>query len=68
VLVAGRTQDKVAQVVRAIDAAGGSAAAVPIDATREADVVRLFDQAGDALDLVVVFNAGNKPARRFSAR
>ncbi len=58
VLVAGRTPDKVAQVVRAIAAAGGSAEAAPTDATREDDIVRLFDGAGTALDLVV-FNAGN---------
>src|SRR5258708_36259586 len=60
VLVAGRTPDKVAQVVRTIAAAGGSAAAVPIDAAHEADVVRLFDQAGAALGLGVV-QARNHP-------
>jgi NAD(P)-dependent dehydrogenase (short-subunit alcohol dehydrogenase family) len=58
VLVAGRTLDKVAQVARTIAAAGGSAEAVALDATREDDVVRLFERAGAALDLVV-FNAGN---------
>jgi NAD(P)-dependent dehydrogenase (short-subunit alcohol dehydrogenase family) len=58
VLVAGRTPDKVVQVVRGIVAAGGSAEAAPTDATREDEVVRLFDQAGAALDLAV-FNAGN---------
>src|SRR5258707_6235605 len=64
VLVAGRTPDKVAQVVRTIAAAGGSAAAVPIDAAREADVTRLFDQAGEVLD-PVVFNGGNNPRADF---
>jgi NAD(P)-dependent dehydrogenase (short-subunit alcohol dehydrogenase family) len=64
VLVAGRTPDKIGQVVRAIAAAGGSAEAVPTNTTREADVVRLFDQAmsppaGRAAADLVVFNAGN---------
>jgi NAD(P)-dependent dehydrogenase (short-subunit alcohol dehydrogenase family) len=64
VFVAGRTPEKIEQVVRAIIDAGGSADPVPIDTTREADVVRLFDlamsprAAREAVDLVV-FNAGN---------
>jgi NAD(P)-dependent dehydrogenase (short-subunit alcohol dehydrogenase family) len=64
VLVAGRTPAKIEQVVRAIGAAGGSAEAVVTDATREGDVLRLFDRASDPgagrepADLVV-FNAGN---------
>jgi NAD(P)-dependent dehydrogenase (short-subunit alcohol dehydrogenase family) len=64
VLVAGRTPEKIAQVVRAITEAGGSAEPVPTDTSREADVVRLFDRAmsprtdREAADLVV-FNAGN---------
>jgi NAD(P)-dependent dehydrogenase (short-subunit alcohol dehydrogenase family) len=65
VLVAGRTADRIGRVARAIEAAGaGSAEPVPTDATREEDVLRLFDRGmapGDGLapaDLVVS-NAGN---------
>jgi NAD(P)-dependent dehydrogenase (short-subunit alcohol dehydrogenase family) len=64
VLVASRTAEKVDRVASAIRAAGGSAAAVMTDATREDQVLRLFDRAmapGDGLapaDLIV-FNAGN---------
>jgi NAD(P)-dependent dehydrogenase (short-subunit alcohol dehydrogenase family) len=64
VLVAGRTPGKIAEVARAIAAAGGSAEAIPVDATQEADVARLFDRAlspgegRDPADLLV-FNAGN---------
>jgi NAD(P)-dependent dehydrogenase (short-subunit alcohol dehydrogenase family) len=63
VLVAGRTPARIEQVVRTIATAGGSAAAIPTDATREAEVVALFDRAMapvgglDPAD-VVVFNAG----------
>jgi NAD(P)-dependent dehydrogenase (short-subunit alcohol dehydrogenase family) len=64
VLVAGRTPAKIEQVVRSIVAAGGSAEPIPTDATREPEVIRLFDRAmtpGDGLDPadLVVFNAGN---------
>src|SRR5260221_6490543 len=61
---AGRTTEKIEHVVRTIVETGGSAEPVPTDATREAEVVRLFDRAmspgGDreAAD-IVVFNAGN---------
>jgi NAD(P)-dependent dehydrogenase (short-subunit alcohol dehydrogenase family) len=64
VLVAGRTEAKLQEVVAAIQDGGGSAEAVVTDATREADVRRLFDRgmapgAGrDPVDLVVS-NAGN---------
>lgn len=61
VLVAGRTREKVESVATSILGAGGRATAVPTDATREPDVVRLFDEAtrlGEPLDLVV-YNAGN---------
>jgi len=64
VLVAGRTAASIDQVARTIAAAGGSAEPVATDATREEDVIRLFDRAfarGDAAippDLVVA-NAGN---------
>jgi NAD(P)-dependent dehydrogenase (short-subunit alcohol dehydrogenase family) len=64
VLVAGRTADKIEQVVRTIRAQRGSAEPVLADATREDDVIRLFDRAmaaGPGLDPVdlVVYNAGN---------
>jgi NAD(P)-dependent dehydrogenase (short-subunit alcohol dehydrogenase family) len=64
VLVAGRSADKIEQVMRTIASKGGSAEAVLTDTTREQDVIRLFDlamtsRAGlDALDLVA-YNAGN---------
>lgn len=64
VLVAGRTEAKIAQVVAAIRAAGGSAEAVVTDTTSEAEVIALFDRAmapgpGRAAADLVVFNAGN---------
>jgi NAD(P)-dependent dehydrogenase (short-subunit alcohol dehydrogenase family) len=64
VLVAGRTPEKIAAVVETIEKPGGSAEAVPVDTTREEDVVRLFDRAmspGDGREPadVVIFNAGN---------
>jgi len=64
VIAAGRTPEKLDRVVRAIREAGGSAEPLACDATREADVVRLFDRAmasdglREAADLVV-YNAGN---------
>lgn len=76
VLVAGRTPAKIEQVVATIAAGGGSAEAVQVDATREADVIALFDRAmattsgRDPAD-VVVFNAGNNqhiPFREVDAR
>ena len=66
VLANGRTEEKLARVVGAIRAAGGSAEAVPGDATREADVARLFDRAmagadgRDPADLVVYNAASNQ--------
>jgi NAD(P)-dependent dehydrogenase (short-subunit alcohol dehydrogenase family) len=64
VLVAGRTPEKIGQVAKTIDAAGGSAEAISVDTTREDDVIRLFDRAmgpgdGRAAAEVVIFNAGN---------
>src|SRR5271167_4383160 len=56
VIVAGRTQAKLAQVVRVITDDGGEAEPVRADATVEADVAALFDRAEaggpDGLDLV----------------
>jgi NAD(P)-dependent dehydrogenase (short-subunit alcohol dehydrogenase family) len=63
VLVAGRTLAKVEKVAAAIRRDGGSATAYAIDATREEDVIRLFDAAmtsdelGGPADLVT-YNAG----------
>jgi len=64
VLVAGRTFDKIEQVARTIELSGGSAEVVMTDATREQDVVHLFDRAfspGPGLEPpdLVVYNAGN---------
>ena len=58
VLVAGRTKSALDAVVADIAAAGGRAASVVADATREADIVALFDQAGSDLELAI-YNAGN---------
>jgi NAD(P)-dependent dehydrogenase (short-subunit alcohol dehydrogenase family) len=64
VLVVGRTPAKLDQVVRTIVGAGGSAEAWAADATREEDILRLFERAmapGEGREPVdlVVFNAGN---------
>lgn len=56
--VAGRTKSKVDAVVAEIHAAGGEAVAVECDTTREADVLRLFDEVVAAPE-IVVYNAGN---------
>ncbi|HKM64091.1 MAG TPA: SDR family NAD(P)-dependent oxidoreductase [Acidisphaera sp.] len=48
VLVAGRTPEKLEQVVRTIRATGGSTEPVATDTTREDDVVRLFDRVMSA--------------------
>jgi NAD(P)-dependent dehydrogenase (short-subunit alcohol dehydrogenase family) len=67
VIVSGRTEAKVAKVVRAIVDRGGNAEAFTADATIESDVVALFDFAqasSHALDLVV-FNAGNNVRHDF---
>ena len=64
VFVAGRSADKIEQVVKTIASKGSSAEPVLMDTTREEDVIRLFDRAMspgaglDALDLVA-YNAGN---------
>lgn len=63
VLIAGRTSSKLELVVTSIVAAGGSAEAVPTDATNEIDVVKLFDRAmapggGREAAELVVYNAG----------
>ena len=45
VLVAGRSLEKVEKVAAAIRRDGGRATAYAVDATREEDVIRLFDIA-----------------------
>src|ERR1700684_1750696 len=63
VLVAGRTLAKVENVAAAIRRDGASVSGYAIDATREEEVIRLFDAAmtrdelGDSADLVT-YNAG----------
>jgi len=64
VLVAGRTTAKIEQVVRTIQASGGSAEALTTDVTREVDVIAAFDRAmapgaGFEPADAVVYNAGN---------
>lgn len=64
VFVAGRTIEKIAQVVETITSAGGHAEPITIDVTREDDVVELFrkgfaPRAGYAPPDLVIFNAGN---------
>jgi NAD(P)-dependent dehydrogenase (short-subunit alcohol dehydrogenase family) len=67
VIVAGRTQDKISRVARAIVDGGGEAEAFKADTTIESDVVALFNFAetsGHIVDLVV-FNAGNNVRHDF---
>jgi len=70
VLIAGRTEEKIEKVARAIKLNGGSAEAVLTDTSREEDVVRLFDRAmapgagRDPVDLIV-FNAGGNQRIEF---
>jgi NAD(P)-dependent dehydrogenase (short-subunit alcohol dehydrogenase family) len=67
VIVSGRTEAKVAKVVRAIADRGGNAEAFTADATIESEVVALFDFAQASAHLVdlVVFNAGNNVRHDF---
>jgi len=58
VLVAGRTQSNLDNVVAKIEQAGGRATAVVTDTTDEQQVISLFDKAGDDLS-VAIYNAGN---------
>src|SRR5258708_13516660 len=67
VIVSGRTEAKIARVVRAIGDSGGKAEAFTADATIESDVVALFDFAqasGHVIDLVG-FNAGKNVPHDF---
>jgi NAD(P)-dependent dehydrogenase (short-subunit alcohol dehydrogenase family) len=68
VIAVGRTPERLAKVVAGIVAAGGSAEAMAADATREEDVIRLFDAvlpAGAAPLDFVAFNAGVNKAQDF---
>jgi NAD(P)-dependent dehydrogenase (short-subunit alcohol dehydrogenase family) len=58
VIVAGRTRSSLDAVVGDIVRAGGQADSVVADATSESDVAKLFDAAGNDLDLAI-YNAGN---------
>ena len=60
VIIAGRTSARLDAVVAEIKQAGGSATALVADATREADMMALLDEAGShgSLDLVA-YNVGN---------
>lgn len=59
VILAGRSARRLDAVAAAIESAGGLALAHASDATREADVVALFDLAAAAGDLrLVVYNVG----------
>src|ERR1700676_364192 len=62
VIVSGRTEAKLARVVRSVVDDGGKAEAVVADATIETDVIALFDRAEADL---VVFNAGNNAPHDF---
>lgn len=63
IVLAGRTGAQVEAVVDAIREAGGTATSVVADATREEDVLQLFDLAGSELDLAI-YNAGNNTPGR----
>jgi NAD(P)-dependent dehydrogenase (short-subunit alcohol dehydrogenase family) len=63
VFVAGRTKSALDAVVDDIASAGGRATPVVADATKEADIVALFNQAGADLDLAI-YNAGNNTPGR----
>jgi NAD(P)-dependent dehydrogenase (short-subunit alcohol dehydrogenase family) len=67
VLVAGRTQDRLDAVVAAIEADGGTATAMVADATREPDVVALFERAAGLGRLeTAIYNAGNNTPGRIA--
>jgi NAD(P)-dependent dehydrogenase (short-subunit alcohol dehydrogenase family) len=63
VLIAGRTEARLKSVATAIKQAGGQAEPIAADATREQDVIALFDKAVTRGDLdLVVYNVGNNAA------
>jgi NAD(P)-dependent dehydrogenase (short-subunit alcohol dehydrogenase family) len=63
VLVAGRTAARLKSITAAIKEAGGLAEQKVADATREKEVIALFDKAAGHDDLeVVIYNVGNNAA------
>ncbi|MEE4298235.1 MAG: SDR family NAD(P)-dependent oxidoreductase [Pseudomonadales bacterium] len=65
VIVAGRTRERLAAVVAAIEADGGAASAVRADATSEADTISLFDAAAARGPIAcAIYNAGNNTPGR----
>jgi NAD(P)-dependent dehydrogenase (short-subunit alcohol dehydrogenase family) len=58
VIVAGRTLSALEAAATDIEKSGGEAVPLVADATKESDIVALFDAAGDELDLAI-YNAGN---------
>ncbi|MBK80445.1 MAG: glucose 1-dehydrogenase [Gammaproteobacteria bacterium] len=65
VIVAGRTGESLETLVEGIRGDGGAATSVVADATREEDVLQLFDVAGDDLALAI-YNAGNNTPGRIA--
>jgi NAD(P)-dependent dehydrogenase (short-subunit alcohol dehydrogenase family) len=65
VIVAGRTRSAIEAVAGNIASAGGEAIPVVADATKETDIVALFDRAGAELDLAI-YNAGNNTPGRIA--
>jgi NAD(P)-dependent dehydrogenase (short-subunit alcohol dehydrogenase family) len=63
VIAAGRTGESLEAVTKHIRDDGGEATSVVADATREEDVLQLFDVAGDDLDLAI-YNVGNNTPGR----
>ena len=65
VAIGGRTLSKVETVATEIEAAGGAATPVQMDATQAADVARIFDTATERAGIpeLVVYNAGNNQFR-----
>ncbi len=66
VVVAGRSPDKLAAVVAAIEGEGGVATAIPCDTTDEGQVIALLEGAEDIgpVDLAI-YNAGNNMPSSF---
>ena len=58
VIIAGRTQAAIDFLAQDIARNGGQAVPLVADATSESDIQKLFDAAGDDLDLAI-YNAGN---------
>ncbi len=65
VIAAGRTGERLEDLARRIREDGGQATSVVADATREEDVMQLFDLAGGDVALAV-YNAGNNMPGRIA--